>query len=166
MKKTFLSVVAVGVAAISTSAVASVDVPAGARYRGQAHATGYQIYECGDNYQWAFRAPSADLTFTGRRMAYGIHYGGIDYGLTPGPYWQRDQSAIRGQAIANEPNPGSIPLLLLQVAEHIGTGYFDNVAYIQRLNTTGGVGPTGDCDNPGELSFSEYTADYYFYSAW
>ncbi len=60
------------------------------------HATGVQIYEC-QNSQWAFRAPKALLFNPHNHRLTGIHYGGIDSGLTPGPWWRslRDGSRIR-----------------------------------------------------------------------
>ena len=63
---------------------------------------------------------------------------------------------------APSPNPNSIPLLRLRVLEREGTGVFSPVSYIQRLNTVGGVGPTGACSG-GERESVPYTADYYFY---
>ena len=88
----------------------------------------------------------------------GIHYGGIDRGLTPGPWWEslEDGSRIRGgnPVSAPSPNANSIPLLRLEVLERQGSGVFSPVSYIQRLNTKGGVGPTGQCQGhaaPGSL---------------
>jgi len=65
---------------------------------------------------------------------------------------------------APSPNANSIPLLRLEVLERQGTGMFSPVSYIQRLNTTGGVGPTGACAT-GAQRRVVYTADYYFYAA-
>jgi hypothetical protein len=96
----------------------------------------------------------------------GVHYGGIDRGLTPGPWWEssRDGSRIRAgnPKIADSPNPDSIPLLQLEVLQRQGTGMFSEVDTIQRLNTVGGVGPSGAC-NGREQRRVPYTADYYFY---
>ncbi|HET9222161.1 MAG TPA: DUF3455 domain-containing protein [Roseiflexaceae bacterium] len=129
------------------------------------HATGVQTYECKDG-QWAFRAPKAVLFNPNSRRLTGIHYGGIDRGLTAGPWWEslRDGSRIRGgnAVSAPSPNPNSIPLLRLQVLERQGTGEFSGASYIQRLNTVGGVGPTGACAT-GEQRWVPYTTDYYFY---
>ncbi len=161
MKKNLIAGVALAAATLSASALANVEVPADAHYKGYANAFGYQIYECGDDYQWRFRAPSANLYFDDGTQ--GSHYGGIDRDRTPGPYWERgdDASGVRGQTLASQSNPDSIPLLLLQVAEHVGEGYFSDVEYIQRRNTSGGVGPSGACDEAGAQYWSEYTADYF-----
>jgi hypothetical protein len=145
----------------------TIAVPAGSVLLFSRHAKGVQIYEC-VNGQWAFHAPRARLFGRHSHRPTGIHYGGIDRGLTPGPWWEslRDGSRIRaGNALsAPSPNPNSIPLLRLEVLEREGTGVFSPVSYIQRLNTTGGVGPTGACQTGAQRKVP-YTADYYFFAA-
>jgi hypothetical protein len=142
-----------------------IAVPHGSRLLFSRHAKGVQIYAC-NNGQWAFHAPRALLFNPRSHRPTGIHYGGIDRGLTAGPWWEsvHDGSRIRaGNAIsAPSPNANSIPLLRLEVLERHGTGVFSPVSYIQRLNTVGGVGPIGACQ-PGERRWVPYTADYYFY---
>jgi hypothetical protein len=143
----------------------TIAVPAGSVLLFSSHAAGVQIYEC-QNGQWAFRAPKALLFKPRTHQLTGIHYGGIDRGLTAGPWWEslRDGSRIRGgEALsAPSPNANSIPLLRLRVLERSGAGVFGHVSYIQRLNTVGGVGPTGAC-SPGARQSVAYAADYYFY---
>ena len=128
-------------------------------------AKGVQTYEC-RNGQWALRAPRAALFNPQSNQLTGIHYGGIDRNLTLGPWWESvdDGSRIRGgnAVSAPSPNANSIPLLRLEVLERYGTGVFSAVSYIQRLNTVGGVGPTGKC-GAGAQRWVPYTADYYFY---
>jgi hypothetical protein len=144
---------------------AAIAVPPGSVLLFRNHARGVQTYECRDG-QWTFRAPIALLFDQPHRRPIGIHYGGIDRGLTAGPWWEslRDGSRIRaGNALsAPSPNANSIPQLRLEVLERHGAGVFSPVSYIQRLNTVGGVGPTGACE-PGERRWVPYTADYYFY---
>jgi hypothetical protein len=143
----------------------TIEVPAGNVLLFSKHAAGVQIYEC-QNGQWAFHAPKAALFSTRPYRLTGIHYGGIDRGMTPGPWWEslRDGSRIRGgnAVSAPSPNANSIPQLRLEVLERQGTGEFSPATYIQRLNTVGGVGPTGAC-SAGEQRWVPYTADYYFY---
>jgi hypothetical protein len=143
----------------------AIEVPAGYVLLFSSQARGLQIYEC-QNGQWAFHAPRAELFDPQSHQRTGIHYGGIDRDLTPGPWWESisDGSRIRGgNALrAPSPNPDSIPLLRLEVLERRGTGVFSQVSYIQRLNTVGGVGPTGACHG-AEQRWVVYTADYYFY---
>jgi hypothetical protein len=142
-----------------------IAVPLGAEYLFFVHAQGMQTYECRDG-QWAFRAPKAALLEPDTAQVVGMHYGGIDAGLTPGPWWESliDGSRIRGAVMASaaSSNPDSIPQLLLDVREHQGSGVFTPVTYIQRLNTVGGVGPTGTCGQ-GAKRLVRYSADYYFY---
>ena len=144
----------------------AIAVPAGSVLLFHSHAKGVQTYACQSG-QWAFHAPRALLFNARDHRPTAIHYGGIDRGLTPGPWWEslRDGNRIRaGNAVsAPSPNANSIPLLRLEVLERQGTGVFSRVSYIQRLNTTGGVGPTGECET-GAQRRVVYTADYYFYA--
>jgi hypothetical protein len=143
----------------------TIAVPAGYTQLFTSRARGVQIYECKDG-QWAFHAPRAVLFDPEAHGRTAIHYGGIDRGLTPGPWWEAvgDGSRIRaGNAVsAPSPNPDSIPLLRLEVLERQGSGVFSQVSYIQRLNTVGGVGPTGACVASQQRQVA-YTADYVFY---
>ncbi|SRR6266498_1731883 len=143
----------------------AIGVPPGSVLLFSRHAKGVQIYEC-RNGQWAFHAPRAGLFDPQSHQPTGIHYGGIDRGLTPGPWWESvdDGSRIRGgnAVSAPSPNANSIPLLRLEVVERQGTGVLSLISYIQRLNTVGGVGLTGGCA-AGAQRWVAYTADYYFY---
>ena len=145
----------------------AIAVPPGSVLLFSRHAKGVQIYECQTG-QWTFHAPRALLFETQSYQPTGIHYGGIDRGLTPGPWWEsvEDGSRIRGGKAVSAPSPNanSIPLLRLEVLERQGTGIFTPASYIQRLNTVGGVGPTGGC-KLGAQRWVPYTADYYFYAA-
>lgn len=131
-------------------------------------ARGSQIYECtADNGApaWKLHAPSARL-FDETGTQIGVHYGGIDKNLPPGPYWEstRDGSRVHGANPASVPNPGSIPLLRLQAADATGDGVFARVAFIHRLATTGGAAPVEVC-TAGKRVEVPYTAQYYFYAA-
>jgi hypothetical protein len=44
-------------------------------------------------------------------------------------------------------------------------GAFSKVTSIQRVSTSGGLAPQGECAQPGERARSSYTADYYFFTA-
>ena len=141
------------------------DLPPGVVLLFERHAKGVQTYAC-TNGQWAFRAPQAALFDPQSRQLVGIHYGGIDRGLPAGPWWESlaDGSRMRaGNPLsAPSPNPHSIPLLRLEVVEWSGSGVFTPVSHVLRLNTLGGVGPTGSC-KPGAQREVPYTADYAFY---
>jgi hypothetical protein len=138
---------------------AKLAVPADAKLIGKYAAKGVQIYICtakGGGNEWAFKAPEATLTDSDGKISVK-HYAG--------PSWEApDGSKIVGKAIANEPapKPGAIPWLLLS-AESSGNGMFAGARFVQRVNTSGGVGPTGACVRPGAEERVDYTADYIIY---
>jgi hypothetical protein len=144
-----------------------IAVPAGSTLLFSRHARGVQIYEC-VNSAWTLRAPRAILFDPDTKRAVGFHYGGIDRDRAAGPWWESiaDQSSIRGARVNGvpSPDPNSIPWLLLKVVQWENTGEFSPVTHIQRLNTAGGVSPTGACE-AGMMRDVPYTADYYFYRA-
>jgi len=129
-------------------------------------ARGVQIYECRakkgqvGGYEWAFVAPEADL-FDARGNRIGRHYAG--------PHWEStDGSKILGtlKERADAPVADAIPWLLL-AAKSVGRdGSFSKVTSIQRVNTVGGVAPTGGCSQAaaGTPARVNYTADYYFFT--
>ena len=175
----FLSVLTTTAAACAVEAPApevprpevpeAIAVPAEYRVAFVGHATGVQIYECatqadaGATTSWKLRAPRAEL-FDGGRM-FATHFGGVDVGSPAGPYWQsvEDGSSVHGGNAVSSPNPGHIPLLRLDVLDEAGTGMFSGIAFIHRLATVGGVGPTGACPEAGVRMEVPYESDYYFY---
>src|SRR5205085_83720 len=93
----------------------------------------------------------------------------------PAPRWASiaDGSAVVGARVNTVPAPTSdsappaIAWLLLRAASNSGEGTFTNVTYIQRVDTVGGVGPTGSCDpasDAGTVITVPYSATYYFYT--
>ena len=130
-------------------------------------AKGVQIYECRARqdqagvYDWAFVAPEADL-FDARGNRIGRHYAG--------PHWEStDASKVLGtvKERADAPVAGAIPWLLL-AAKSVGPeGSFSKVTSIQRVNTVGGVPPKASCSqaSAGTAARTNYTADYYFFTA-
>jgi hypothetical protein len=130
-------------------------------------AKGVQIYECRarkdqvGGYEWAFVAPEADL-FDARGNRIGRHYAG--------PHWEAtDGSKVVGtvKEQVDAPVADAIPWLLL-AAKSVGSeGSFSKVTSIQRVNTVGGVAPTGGCSqsSAGTSARINYAADYYFFTA-
>jgi hypothetical protein len=117
---------------------------------------GVQIYDC-VNDVWTFREPAAAILRGERTVA--LHYAG--------PTWQsvKDGSKVVGTVVArvNAKHPErDIPLLLLS-ARSTGPGQFAGVDFIQRLETQGGVTPTGACQ-PGASIAVPYTATYKFWA--
>jgi hypothetical protein len=130
-------------------------------------AKGVQIYECRARpgqvgaYEWTFVAPEADL-FDARGNRIGRHYAG--------PHWEStDGSRILGtvKERADAPVADAIPWLLL-AAKSVGSeGSFSKVTSVQRVNTVGGVEPKAGCSQAavGTPARTNYTADYYFFTA-
>jgi hypothetical protein len=128
-------------------------------------ATGTQIYTCApqpddpETFVWTFKAPEAEL-----QNELGQRVGSHD----AGPTWEgNDGSRVVGEVVArvDAPEPGAIPWLLLKARTTAGRGAFSTITYIQRLDTVGGVAPTGGCDHSTADAVREipYTAVYAFY---
>jgi hypothetical protein len=118
-------------------------------------ARGVQTYQCTSN-AWTFVQPDAILTNRGRPEV--LH--------SKGPVWTSvlDGSSVTAAAVANSPVPNAIPELLLKANSNRGPGKLAKVTFIQRLQTKGGVAPTGSCSE-GVTASVPYTADYAFYEA-
>jgi hypothetical protein len=128
-------------------------------------AIGFQIYECREG-SWALRSPAAILLGDDGALV-AIHYGGIDAGLPAGPYWQSslDGSRVHAGRPISVPNPGAIPLLRLEALDTAGAGIFADVSHVQRLETVGGLAPTGSCRRPNARAYIPYAATYVFWAA-
>lgn len=131
----------------------------------QTRATGVQIYTCSaakDNparYEWAFKAPEAEL-FDASGARIGKHYAG--------PTWElQDGSKVAGEVKAkdNGPDANAIPWLLLAAKSNSGNGTMARVTSVQRLDTAGGKAPADGCDvaHAGAEVRVPYTATYLFY---
>jgi hypothetical protein len=156
-----------GAALVPPTVAADLAIPEGNKLTFMAAAKGVQIYECTADsvgaLAWKLRAPRADLLDDSGAVV-ASHYGGIDKGLPAGPYWEaKDGSRVHAGKPASVPNPGSIALLRLEASDTSGSGVFAKVAFIHRLDTTGGAAPAGACE-AGKQSEVPYTAKYYFYS--
>ena len=120
---------------------------------------GVQIYHCPAG-AWTLRAPEALLADVQSPRRKIHHFAG--------PSWKSlvDGSTITAARVADSPVAGAIPLLLLQVNGHTGdpAGLLADVDYIQRLNTRGGLAPTGACTE-GQEQRVRYGADYVFWTA-
>jgi len=79
-----------------------------------------------------------------------------------------DASSVVGMKVAEAPSPvaGAIPWLLLKSMSTAGQGLMTSVTAVQRVETLGGVAPTGGCDagSVGMERAIPYTAIYYFYN--
>ncbi|MBT9527099.1 MAG: DUF3455 domain-containing protein [Rhizobacter sp.] len=143
----------------------SVRAPAGARQTMWTVGRGELTYECREKkdmtgqFEWAFVGPVATL-YSADQKAVGKYYAG--------PTWEAmDGSKVTGKQVAVAPGgAGNIPLQLVKADPAMGMGAMQGVAYIQRLNTQGGVAPSGVPCNAmakGQRQQVGYAADYVFY---
>jgi hypothetical protein len=160
----------------------------------EGHAIGTQNYIClpcpnatttaamcpdASGFAWILFGPQATL-FNDHDKQIITHFlsPNPDEGNTPRATWQhsRDTSAVWAGAIATSSDPafvapGAIPWLLLEeVGAQDGPNGGDKLSettFIQRLNTVGGIAPSG-CTlstDVGKRALVPYTADYFFYKA-
>jgi hypothetical protein len=142
----------------------AVRAPAGTMQKMWTVGRGELTYECRDKkdmagqVEWAFVGPTATLYSADQKIA-GKYYAG--------PTWEAaDGSKVTGKQVAVAPNgAGNIPLQLVKADPAMGTGAMQGVAYIQRLNTQGGVAPSAPCTvaSKGQRQQVVYAADYVFY---
>ncbi|WP_433796634.1 DUF3455 domain-containing protein [Actinoplanes sp. CA-252034] len=83
-----------------------------------------------------------------------------------GPSWQyeRDGSLVTATKVKEAEREGAIPELLLDVNGHSGSGLLDKADQISRLQTSGGLRPTGAC-TAGQTAAVPYKAIYVFWDA-
>jgi hypothetical protein len=139
--------------AVSTSGVAALQ---------ESVVLGSQIYACTAQQDgtFIFAQHDVDAHLTG-----GIHHTFVQP-LAGTPQWQApDDSAVSGKLVTKNANgAGNIAELNLD-ATQIGTptGLLANVVEVLRLNTVGGVAPTGTCDPQATPIVNvPYQADYVF----
>jgi hypothetical protein len=117
---------------------------------------GEQIYQCQPNGTFAQHNVAAVLQ-------HGIAHSFVKDDAGPPQWVARDGSAVTGTVLAKTPNgAGNIAELDLD-ATRAGApnGLLANTVEILRLNTIGGVAPTGGC-TPGAIAKVPYQADYLF----
>jgi CHRD domain/Protein of unknown function (DUF3455) len=139
--------------AVSTTGVAAVQ---------ESVVFGSQIYACTVQLDgsFAFTQNNVDAHLTG-----GIHHTFVQPAAGP-PQWQAaDGSAVTGKVVSKNANgAGNIAELDLG-ATQIGksSGLLSNAVEVLRLNTVGGVAPTGTCDpQTTPIVGIPYQADYVF----
>jgi len=160
---------------------ANLAVEAGFRPYAVARADGTQNYIClpsGSSVKWTFTGPQATL-FDGDGDQVMTHY------LSPNPQeagtpratWRhsRDTSTVWAAAVATSSDPayvapGAIPWLTLRVVgAQYGPDYGRRIAataFIQRVNTVGGVAPATGCavtTDIGRVVLVPYATEYVFY---
>ena len=135
----------------------NLQVPAGNKLAFHAYAEGVQVYGW-NGARWVFLRPEAVL-YAGIEddVVVGIHYAG--------PTWESNSgSYVVGTVLERgTPDLSAIPWLLLGVTDSDGPGVFDDVTYIQRVNTVGGLAPAEPGTVVGEEVGVPYAADYFVY---
>lgn len=153
---------------VAPTAPASIAVPAdGGGVLLHAAGSGTQNYACtpgsDGGVSWVFIGPQADLSDCNGTVI-GHHYVS-DAGPTYPEWITVDGTYVVGHKVGSytpDGGSGSVPWLLLQAVDHGGSGTLSQVAYVQRLDTDGGVAPGAGCD-AGDMAQVPYTADYWFY---
>jgi len=162
IKANFLALLSLAGAVVAPTSATYAQTPAAIAATGAVvltlHAEGAQVYECkadaSGKLAWVFREPIATLLADGKTV--GRHYAG--------PNWEySDGSAVTGKVSASAPGTSAsdISWLRLDVVAHRGSGQFDTVTTVQRINTHGGV-LTGPCEKAGAFFSAPYSADYVF----
>ena len=135
---------------------AKLRVDEGNKVIAHAYATGVQIYRWTGT-GWGFVGPEALLYVDdGENAQFGIHYAG--------PTWESESGSKVVATVVDRsiPDPDSIPWLLLRATSSDGPGIFDGVTFIQRVNTEGGLAPSGPGGFVGEVVEVPYTAEYFY----
>lgn len=164
---------------------ANLEVPAGYVPFVEAHAVGTQNYIClptDKRFAWKLFGPQATLFGEIDTLAQQVSTHFLSVNPEEGvarPTWQHsfDTSSVWARAIANSTDPvyvaaGAIPWLLLEVVGAqtgpTGGSALTPTAFIQRVNTAGGIAPATGCstkDNVGASALVPYATDYVFYRA-
>jgi hypothetical protein len=146
----------------------SLQVPEGYRVSRHAYAMGVQIYVATvspadpTKLVWTFAAPEAVL-YDAEGEIVGIHYA---YAGPTRPAWESQSGSIVVGARTVPPvtvDPTAVPWLVLDGIQSTGPGIFKDTAYIQRVNTTGGLAPAVPPTHVGQEVRVPYTAEYLFY---
>lgn len=154
---------------VAPTVPASIDVPAdGGGVLLHAAGAGTQNYACtagtDGGVSWVFVGPQANLLDCNGNVI-GQHFASDGGASSPEWITSSDGSYVVGHKVAAyTPGGGaaSVPWLLLQAVDHGGTGTLSQVAYVQRLDTDGGIAPVTGCD-AGDMAQVPYSADYWFY---
>jgi hypothetical protein len=172
------AVLAGGIAASPAQAAPAAPAPAGAAFGGSFTlpdgaptpgagftvkgayrvAAGVQEYACTEAGTWATASTPTALLLKYGSLRPMYHYAG--------PRWRAlDGSITVGAVDTRVPKDGTIPWLLLTAEpEKSRPGQeLHTVTHISRVNTSGGVGPTGAC-TAGATQKVPYGADYVFWA--
>lgn len=162
-----------------------IEPPEGVVVLFKAHAIGTQNYVCTSSaagIAWKLLGPQATLFQTvlgepNQQLATHFLSANVEEDGLLRPTWQHSSDSSRvwariykSSTDANYVEAGAIPWLSLTVVGHAygtrGGSFMTRVAWIQRVNTSGGAAPAYGCAQVGDLGSAvlvPYTADYVFY---
>jgi hypothetical protein len=123
---------------------------------------GEQIYACTKQADGTFAFTQHNVR---ARLQGGIKHSFVKDDVGPPQWVSRDRSAVTGKLISKTPNgAGNIAELDLELTQTgAPTGQLANAVEVLRLNTVGGLAPTGSCDPKKQaIAKSPYQADYLF----
>jgi Protein of unknown function (DUF3455) len=126
------------------------------------YAIGVQKYSCQPSGAWLFTDPEATLYDAKHEKPVGTHF--LNF-ATGRPVWQfKDGSSVEAaRKVSASGGAGNIAWLLLEGVATSGDR-LGSSTWVQRLNTSGGVAPSGTC-TPGDTIAVPYTTDYVFWRA-
>ena len=145
-----------------------IRVPAGNEVVLETTAVGVLNYECRANVPtagmigWTLASPKADLLDrTGKTV--------VSYSGPPATFAHVDGSSVVGTQLAIAPVIGAtnLPMQLSKGAPGSGAGMLQDVSYIQRIKTKGGLDFSKPCTQTeiGDKMTLPYQADYIFWKA-
>jgi hypothetical protein len=123
---------------------------------------GVQVFRCEKRDAqgvWVFRQPDAELLDGGGKTV-GRHGANFSFEHVDG-------SRLIATIAANDEAPKPTDLRwLLMTTKSYGSGAFEGVTHVQRVNTAGGMPPaTCDLAHSGRVLRVDFTADFVFYRA-
>ena len=148
---------------------AILEVPEGNKQAFRTYATGVQIYQVRRSatdpnvFVWVNTAPSANLYIQpSYNNLVGTHYGGPSWEFTKGPF--KDEKVVAAKLQGVTVDPAAVPWLLLKAVDNLSSPG-NEVTYIQRVCTTGGLAPATipNESNLGQVEEVPYTATYLFF---
>jgi hypothetical protein len=144
-----------------------IAVPSGYKVLLKVEARGVQIYKAIETkpgeLKWALEGPLADRR-DGKGTRAGFHYEGPSWEATDGSKVVRDKSEDVKVAEARKAKE-DLPWLLVKLKPEEGKpGVLTSAAFVQRLETSGGLAPTEAPSRVGTKVGVPYQAVYVFYS--
>ncbi|RIB06604.1 hypothetical protein C2G38_2216672 [Gigaspora rosea] len=163
----------------------NITVPSGNCFEFLLYGSGVQIYQCvtnGSSTQWSLVGPDAYLINDIKSENFTPQYEAVHHYFQKTPVndgkitWEsiiyEDTSLVIAKLIAQSPSPDgseNIAWLKTQATSNQGKGAFENITYVLRINSKGGVAPpTAQCGTTyqnGTLISSDYTTEYWYFSA-